>query len=163
MEIDRNPIRARRRFLGTIVAAWAFGGGIVCANPPSACEDALFAGYVPTFQSGDVLPKEGVFAIALQPIAAIVFFLPANAGARTGFGGIVTFENLPTGRFAVMLSEDAVLEAVHHRPFAPVRMRRTGESTCSRLAEIIIDGGPLTLQVSTVATPSIKIAVVRLY
>jgi len=40
--------------------------------------------------------------------------------------------------------------------------KRKAESNCSSWAEIVIEGGPLTLQIGNVTAPSIKIAMMRL-
>ena len=121
-----------------------------------------FAGYVPTFQSGDTLPKEGVFALALQPVADIVYFVRSD-DRRTGYGGIVTFESLPAGRYAIILSDHAFVEAVQQRPFLPIVVaHRKDEDHNLSDREIAAEGGPLTLQLSGVPALSIIVAVLRL-
>jgi hypothetical protein len=66
-------------------------------------------------------------------------------------------------RYGIVLSSEARLSAVQHRPFQPVSLAQgKAVSNCSSWAEIVVEGGPLTLQIGSVTAPSIKIAVVRL-
>ena len=110
-------------------------------------EADLFAGYIPTFQSGNTLPMEGVFAVALQPTTNIIYFLQPIVGTGVGYGGLVTFENLAAGRYGIVLSQNARVEAVQQRPFQPVPVtQRNPESVCS-VTEISVEGGPLTLEI----------------
>jgi hypothetical protein len=122
----------------------------------------LFMGYIPTFQSGDILPKEGVFAVALQPTNSVVYFLRPAAGTAAGYGGIVTLEGLAAGRYGIVLSQDAGLEAVQQRPFQPVPIsQRSQERNCSAF-EINVEGGPLTLQISGASSSAIMVAMIRI-
>jgi len=114
----------------------------------------------PTFQSGDTLPKEGVFAVALQPMTDVVYFLRPAGGPAVGYGGLVTFEGLAAGRYEIVASQSVRLDVVGQRPFLPVPVtQRAVECACF---EIYVEGGPLTLQLSGVSTPSVSIAVTRL-
>jgi hypothetical protein len=122
-----------------------------------------FVGYVPRFQSGDTLPKEGVFALTLQRVGSIVYFVRSADQTGIGYGGIVTFESLPAGRYAIGLSQDALVEAVQQRPFLPIAVaHRNNEANALSKREISVEGGPLTLQLSGVPTPSIMVEVLRL-
>lgn len=138
-----------------------FAGDRLGRTTEEAWPSQLFVGYVPTFQSGDTLPKEGVFVLTLQPGESVVYFVrPAH---QTGYGGIVTFESLPTGRYAIVLSQHAVVEAIQQRPFLPIAVaHRSNEASTSSEKEIRVGGGPLTLQLSGVPTPSIMVEVFRL-
>jgi hypothetical protein len=125
-------------------------------------EADLFAGYIPTFQSGDTLPMDGVFAIALRPASNVIYFLRPADGAAVGYGGLVTFENLAAGRYGIVLSQNARLEAVQQRPFRPVPVtQRNLESACS-VTDISVEGGPLTLQVSRASGSVIQVAMIRI-
>ncbi len=122
-----------------------------------------FVGYVPAFQSGDILPTEGVFALTLQPVESINYFVRSAAQTGIGYGGLVTFESLPAGRYAIVLSEDAVVEALQQHPFLPIAVARRGsEANALRKKEISVEGGPITLQLSGVPTASIMVEVLRL-
>lgn len=122
-----------------------------------------FAGYTPIFRSGDALPKEGVFAIALKPMADVVFFARSGSDPSHGYGGTVTFEHIPAGRYGIVLSEEARVTAVQHRPFLiiPVDQWRT-EANCLSMAEIAVEAGPVSLQIRAAAGPAIKISMIRL-
>jgi hypothetical protein len=122
-----------------------------------------FAGYVPTFQSGDTLPKEGVFGLTLQPVRSIVCFVRSADQTGIGYGGIVTFESLPAGRYAIVLSQDALVEAVQQRPFLPIAVTlQDNDANALSKREIGFEGGPLTLQLTGVFTPSIMVEVLWL-
>jgi hypothetical protein len=121
-----------------------------------------FAGYTPVFRSGDALPKEGVFAVALKPAADVMFFARAGSDPIHGYGGTITFEHVPAGRYGIVLSEEARVTAVQHRPFLtiPVDQWRT-EANCLNMAEVAVAAGPVTLQIRGVAGPLIKISIIK--
>jgi hypothetical protein len=101
--------------------------------------------YTPTFRNGDVLPGEGVFAIALLPAADIVLPRPPKGGLATGYGAVVTIEGLAAGRYAIILSREARFEAVQFRPFRALPVTRwTAGANCQLIAEIRTETGPLT-------------------
>jgi len=157
------------RLLLLVVASWLVGGGATIARgsvePEAdlACRADLFAGYVPVFQNGDVLPKEGIFAVNLQPMTHVFYFVRFSDDVPQSYGGIVTFESIAAGRYGIVLSREARLSAVQHRPFQPVSLEQgKAEPNCSSWAEIVVEGGPLTLQIGNVTAPSIKIAMRRL-
>jgi len=115
------------------------------------------------FRNGDVLPKEGAFMLTLQPVADIVLPIQPKDGLATGYGAVVTLENVAAGRYAIVLSRDARLDAAQHRPFQVLPVTGwTAGAGCLVVAEIRAEAGPLTLQVSGVATPTIMVAIVKL-
>jgi hypothetical protein len=122
----------------------------------------LFTGYIPTFQSGDTLPKEGVFAVALQHANSVAYFLQPAAGTTAGYGGIVTIEGLAAGRYGIVLSQDARLEAVQQRPFQPVPISRQSQERDCSAVEIDAEGGPLTLQIGGASSSVILVAMIRI-
>lgn len=130
---------------------------------PAGAAD-LMAGYMPTFQSGDALPAEGVFDLVLQPVASVIYpakFQHAGAG---GYGGIVTIENVPAGRYRITFSPLARVDAAQHYSLL-ARQDSASRTVCfvnHRAIEVAAEGGPLTLQVSGARTPLISIAVTRL-
>ena len=157
------------RLLLLVVASWFAEGGVTNARDffepkaDSACGPDLFAGYIPAFQNGDVLPKEGIFAVNLQPMAHVVYFVRFSDEVLQSYGGIVTFESIAAGHYGIVLSREAQLSAAQHRPFQPISLeQRKAERNCSSWAEIVVEGGPLTLQIGNVTDPSIKIAMMRL-
>jgi hypothetical protein len=151
-----------------IAASWFVDGGAAIARdslePEAdlACRADLFAGYIPAFQNGDVLPKEGVFAVNLRPMTHVVYFVRFSDEVPQSYGGIVTFESVAAGRYGIVLSREARLSAIQHRPFQPVSLEQgKAESNCSSWAEIVVEGGPFTLQIGNVTALSIKIAMMR--
>jgi len=152
-----------------VVASWFVQGGAAIARdflePKAdlACRADLFAGYIPAFQNADVLPKEGIFAVNLQPMTHVFYFMRSSDEVPQSYGGIVTFESIAAGRYRIVLSQKARLSAVQHRPFQSVPLEQgPADSNCSSRAGIVVDGGPLTLQIGNVMAPSIKIAMMRL-
>jgi Lipocalin-like domain len=122
-----------------------------------------FAGYTPVFRSGDALSREGVFAVALQPAADTVYFARTATDPTRGYGGIVTLEHVHAGRYGIVLSEEALITAVQHRPFLtiPVDQWRT-EANCLSMAEVVVESGPVTLQIRGAAGPLIKISMIKI-
>ena len=87
----------------------------------------------------------------------------SRRGLATGYGAVVTLENVAAGRYAIVLSRDARLDAAQHRPFQVLPVTGwTAGAGCLVVAEIRAEAGPLTLQVSGVATPTIMVAIVKL-
>jgi endonuclease YncB( thermonuclease family) len=135
-------------------------------GPAGAPDDAadLMAAYMPTFQSGDALPKDGVFDLVFQPVADVIYpakFEPAGEG---GYGGIVTIENVPAGRYRIVFSQPARVDAAQRYALLTPK-GNASETRCSAsypAIEVDAEGGPLTLQVSGARTPLISIAVIRL-
>jgi hypothetical protein len=151
-----------------VVASWLVGGGAASAGDSvepeadPACGADLFAGYVPVFRNGDVLPREGIFAVNLQPMAHVFYFVRFSDEVAQNYGGIVTFESIAAGRYGIVLSREARLSAVQHRPFRPVPLEQgKAERNCPGRAEIVVEGGPLTLQIGNVTASSIEIAISR--
>ena len=141
----------------------AFAETSVRQDFDSACGTDLFKEYTPTFRSGDVLPGEGLFAIALRPAADIVLPKQPKEGLATGYGAVVTVEGLAAGRYAIILSREASFEAVQFRPFQALPVTRwTAGANCQVVAEIRVEAGPLTLQFSGVAEIAITVVVIRL-
>src|SRR5665213_2183602 len=75
-------------------------------------ESDPFASYVPTIDSALSLPKEGVFAVRLRPSAEVIYMVAPERGADSGLGGIVTLENVPAGRYRIVMSEEAWVDAI---------------------------------------------------
>jgi len=141
-----------------IAAFCAFDIDAVSAGNP--LERHLVVGITPTFQSGDTVPQEGVFVIALKPAADVAYLLRSNDIVLTNNGGLVTVENVPAGRYAILLSQKARLEVVQLQPFAPIPVILGDTESDLGLATISAKGGPLTLQLNGVPASSITVAVI---
>ena len=112
-------------------------------------KETVFAGYLPTFRNGDVLAAQGVFAVRLEPGAP--------------YAGAVTFEALPTGRYVVVTSLPARLGLIRHVSLqAPVSAGDLVFAAPFEAAEISLEGGPVTLEITGATEPTIGIALLRL-
>lgn len=146
-----------RKLLLSIAAFCAFGSGVVSAANP--LERHLVVGHTPTFQSGDTVPQEGVFEVELKPVAEVAYLLRSNDVDLTTYGALVTIQSVSAGRYAILLSQKALLEVVQMRPLAPIPVT-LGDASDLGLAMISAKGGSLALQLSGVAALSITVAVV---
>lgn len=133
------------------------------AQPHDAASD-LFAGFVPRFEIGHAVPKEGVFGVALRPARDVVLPLRLDGAARSGYAGYVTLENVPAGRYRIVHAGAARLQAVQDQAVVPTLESPvcTGCPGSYQVVELAAAGGPLTLQISGAESPLIRIAVIRL-
>jgi|KBSSwiStaDraftv2_1062776.scaffolds.fasta_scaffold138646_2 hypothetical protein len=125
----------------------------------------LFTGYVPTFKSGQGLPKDGVYAVDLLPGKEVLFFLDPDRSRRQGFGAVVTIENVPSGRFRIAITEEARLDAIQDNALLPVQPVGYDPACPSiRFAvEVNAEDGPLTIQISGANRPWIRVGVARIW
>jgi hypothetical protein len=125
----------------------------------------LFADYLPTVESTQSLPKEGVFSLVLKSTADVIYPVAPERGSDGGYGGIVTIESMPAGRYEIALSDDAWVDAVQDNvrlstgPTGRVRECRG----VRRSVEVEVKGQPLTLQISGAKLARINIALVRIW
>ena len=117
-----------------------------------------FSGFNPTFRSGDELPKEGVFALTLEPGPSVAYLVGSRyARGDSGYGGTLTLRKLPAGHYRIFLSEAADLELIQNYSSLPLAQYPGDE--LSYVASI--EGGTLVLQLRDVSVGVIRIAVVR--
>lgn len=159
----RRPHPARLALLVlaalSVVSGW---GAVAVACPLPVIDEAeLLPGRPAVFRSGDSVTKDGIFAIALQPVAE-VYLVRAVHGEPTGYGGMVTFENLPEARFELSFSQDARVQLVEHPDLSFIALIERTRSSCGVVAEFFAKGGPVTLQVTGASAPSISLVVRRL-
>ena len=125
----------------------------------------LFDEPLPTVQSNQSLPKEGVFALVLKPVADVIYPLTPERGSDSAWGGVMTIENVPAGRYQIALSEEAWVEAVQENKrlvtFASTRVHEC--RGVRRSVDVDVQGEPLTLQIGGAAAHRINIAVVRIW
>jgi hypothetical protein len=124
----------------------------------------LFDEPLPVIENEQSLPKEGVFAVVLRPVADVVYRVPLQRGRDSGFGGVVTIESLPTGRYQIALSERAWVDGVQDDKRLPILA--THEAGCRgvrRSVEVEVKGEPLTLQIGGADVHRLSIAVVRIW
>jgi len=125
----------------------------------------LFDEPLPTVQNGQALPKEGAFALILQPAAEVIYLVPPERGSDGGLAGIVTIESLPAGRYQIALSDEAWVDAIQGNAHLPaLASSRTRECPgVVRSIEVEVKGEPLTLQIGGGHLRRINIAVVRVW
>ena len=121
----------------------------------------LFAGYMPTFESGESLPKEGIFALALDLDTGARAAVNANAVAVRRYRGSVAFESLAAGRYRIGLSAPARVEASHDRiPLTVVTVDEDNRCPGIRqTVELVTGYGQLNLWISGATEPVLQIAV----
>src|SRR3954470_15364304 len=125
----------------------------------------LFDEPLPTVQSNQSLPKEGVFAIELRPVADVIYPTTPERGSDGSWGGVITIENLPAGRYQIALSEDAWVEAIQdNKRLAIQASSRLRECRgVRRSVDVDVQGDPLTLQIGGAGVHRLNVAVVRLW
>jgi hypothetical protein len=97
--------------------------------------------FMPVFQSGDGVAKEGVFAVRLERQGTL-------------YGGRITFEGLTVAQFHVRLSEPAQVSL--SKDWKPVGLW-VGDDFC-----FDAPGGAATLELGGVRAPLLYFTVVRL-
>jgi hypothetical protein len=137
-----------------------------CPPVTDALEDeaSLMTGYMPTFQSGEILPVAGVFDLILQPVADVFYQVKFERADEGGYGGIVTIVSVAAGRYRIIFSRQARVDAAQRYALLPSQ-RSVSETRCSNdylAMQVTAEEGALTLQVSSASKPLISIAVIRL-
>src|SRR5260370_32698882 len=82
---------------------------------------------------------------------------------RSSYGGFVTLERLPAGRYQIILSEEAWVDAVQEGARLPVQAF-SRSSECPRVLHSLqfdVAGHPPTLQIAGVHVPRVTISVTR--
>ena len=126
----------------------------------------LFAdGFLPAVGSAQSLPKEGVFALLLKPVGDVIYPVTPESGSDGSYGGVVTIESIPAGRYQILLSEEAWVDAVQERTRLPVRGFNRSRA-CPGVRQTVqfdVSGEPLTIEISRASVPRINIAVMRVW
>lgn len=125
----------------------------------------LFDEPLPTVKSAQSLPKEGVFALLLSPVGDVIYPVTPERGSDGSWGGVITLESVPTGRYLITLSDDAWVEAVQENVRLPVVVstRSTHCRGVRRSVEVEAKGEPITLQIGGAGVRRLNIAVVRIW
>ena len=125
----------------------------------------LFDEPLPTVESGLSLPKEGVFALILKPAGDVIYRVAPERGSDGAWGGTLTIESLPAGRYQIALSTEAWIDAVQHDLRLPV-LASSHESDCPGVrhsVQVEVEGEALTLQIGGAQVRRLSIAVVRVW
>ncbi|WP_428661349.1 hypothetical protein [Reyranella sp.] len=125
----------------------------------------LFDEPLPMVQSAQSLPKEGVFAVMLRPLAEVIYPTLPERGSDGAWGAVITLENVAAGRYQIALSEEAWIEAIQDNARLPIRPsgRKVECRGVRRSFEIEVKGEPLTLQLGGAGVRRMNIAVVRVW
>jgi hypothetical protein len=120
-------------------------------------------GFTANVESESALPKDGVFALLLQPVSSVIYMVAPERGRDDGLGGIVTLEWISAGRYQVTLSADAWVDAVQNDKRLPV-LAATRRNDCPSIRQSLqfeIGSLPLTLQFGGATVRRLNIAVLR--
>jgi hypothetical protein len=125
----------------------------------------LFDEPLPTVTTAQSLPKEGVFALVLSPVADVIYPKTPERGSDGSWGGVITLESVAAGRYQIALSEEAWVEAIQEnvRLQTRVTVRSTECRGVRRSVELEAKGEPLTLQIGGAGVRRVNIAVVRVW
>jgi hypothetical protein len=125
----------------------------------------LFDEPLPRVQSSQSLPKEGVFAIELRPVGDVIYPTTPERGSDGSWGGVMTIENVPAGRYQIALSEDAWVEAIQNNKRLAIQASSRPKECrgVRRSFEVDVKGDPLTLQIGGASVRRLSIAVVRIW
>jgi hypothetical protein len=123
----------------------------------------LFAGHVPAFESGDVLPTPGIFAVRLKPAVRVIYPYKSHHDHNSGYGGVVAIASIPPGRHRIALSGEAQVDAAQGNTLLRL-LAVAHDPECPGVhsgVEIVSEGGALTVQISGARMSLITIAVFR--
>ena len=125
----------------------------------------LFDEPLPTVKTAQSLPKEGVFALVLSPVADVIYPMTPERGSDGSWGGVITLESVPAGRYQIALSDDAWVEAIQENARLPVLAsnRSTECRGVHRSVEFEARGEPLILQIGGAGVRRLNVAVVRVW
>lgn len=125
----------------------------------------LFDDYLPTVENRQSLPKDGVFVLRLAPAADVIYLVAPERGQDSGYGGVVTIESLPAGRYQIALSQEAWVDAVQDNHRLPI-LAGNGASPCPgvrRSIEVVAEGIALSIQIGGARVDHLSIAVARVW
>lgn len=110
------------------------------------------------------LPAKAM-AVTLKPVAEVTYALPPEGKAKSGeptFGAVIALAGVPTpGLYQVSLSAKGWIDVVQNGA-ALKAIAHSGKSDCEALRKSVrfdIKDGPVTLQVSGVSAPTIKVTI----
>lgn len=129
----------------------------------------LFDEPLPTLESSLSLPKEGVFALILKPMADVIYPVTPPRGSDGSYGGYVTIESVQAGRYQIAVSEDAWVDAAQDNvllaTLAP-ELTKAGARGCAgvrRSVQFDAKGDSLTIEISGARVPRINVALLRIW
>lgn len=125
----------------------------------------LFDEPLPVVQNAQSLPKEGAFALALKPVADVIYLVAPMRGSDSGNGGVITIESIPAGRYQIALSAEAWVDAIQNNKHLTTLSFGRDEKCpgVRRSIEVEVTSDPLTLQLGGAQVQRINVAVLRIW
>lgn len=132
------------------------------STTPLGARVDLFADPMPTFETGQILPSSGAFAVKLKPAKRVVYPYKSPNDHDAGKGAILAIEYVPAGLVRISFSDPAALDAVQGNQLLPQKPVRRAAACpgIGQSVEIQSSGGPLILQLSGADTELLKILVI---
>jgi hypothetical protein len=120
-------------------------------------------GFVADVESESGLPRDGVFALLLQPVSTVIYMVAPDRGRDDGLGGVVTLEWISAGRYQVTLSADAWIDVVQNDKRLPALVSSSRDDCPGIRQSVQFEVGslPLTLQFGGATVRRLTIAVLR--
>jgi hypothetical protein len=129
------------------------------AAEPCPPVEGRFTGANPFFKSGQELPREGTFSLALQPGETVDYLVGSRrVKGEAGYGGVVTLRKLWAGRYRLFLSSAADLELIQN--YTALTLTECRGEEASYL--VTVGEGLVLLQVRGASAAVIDIAFLKL-
>ena len=134
------------------------------AVTPLGTEIDLFADPMPTFETGQVLPSFGAFAVKLKPAKSVVYPYKSPNDHDAGMGAGLAIEYGPTARYRVALSANAQFDVIQENVRQPVKEVREDQDCpgISHNFDVQLTAGPIVLQFSGANVELLKVLITPL-
>lgn len=134
------------------------------AAPPLGAKVDLFADPMPTFDTGQVLPSFGAFAVKLKPANRVIYPYKSPNDHDAGMGAVLAIEHVPTGTYRIGLSAAAQVDVVQENIRLPVKEIKANQACpgIDRSFDVQASAGPLVLQVSGASVELLKMLIIPL-
>lgn len=156
--------------IGILFAALAFSSSADAQSAPACQRYAttplgtkvdLFADPMPTFETGQVLPSFGAFAIKLKPAKRVIYPYKSPNDHDAGMGAVLAIEYAPTGKYRINLSANAQLDVIQESARKPIKEVQD-DPNCPgivRAFDVQITAGHIVLQFSGADVQVLKVLV----
>lgn len=120
------------------------------SSTPLGIQVDLLADPMPIFETGQVLPSLGAFAVKLRPAKQVVYPYKSPSDHDAGMGAVLAIEYVPPGTVRISLTGVAQLSAIQDNNMLPLARVEPAEACPGELqsTEIQSAGGHLILQIS---------------
>ena len=146
--------------LALLVVLFA-GGAVLPVRADQACPEVegQFSGPTALFKSGQELPREGIFSLALQPAETVDYLSgPRRVKGEGGNGGVLTLRLVAAGRDRLFLSSQADIEVI--QGYLPLSLDECRGEQAGYIVSVAY--GRVVLQVRAASVPVIDIAFLKL-